>query len=178
MKSLSQIILSGVMLAVSLVPFIASAKDWTDPANQTNEPCVVNGVENFRSPMFVDTDATAEIMQLERDLCWMVAKKELDKLASYLDKDGLLFLDRGNILYGRDQQMALFTQLLQIEGLLFAWEPIEAHVSASNDMAWAFGLVKLQMPGEEMQVAKYTSIWEKTDGKWLNVSEMRNPFRR
>ena len=47
---------------------------------------------------------------------------------------------------------------------------MEAHVSASKDMAWAFGLYKSQMPGQAMEVGKYVSVWRKTNGKWLNVA--------
>jgi hypothetical protein len=33
------------------------------------------------------------------------------------------------------------------------------------------------MPGQEMEVGKYVSVWEKKNGKWLNVVEIRNPFK-
>jgi hypothetical protein len=29
-----------------------------------------------------------------------------------------------------------------------------------------------------MEVGKYVSVWEKKSGKWKNVAEIRNPYKR
>lgn len=172
-------VMSAVLIVGSLmIAPMALASDWAQKVTQ--DLCEVEGAEELRSKMYEETSDTKEIMELERAACWMIVNKELDRLGKeIIDENGLLFLDGGNILYGRDQQIAMFSEFLNIEGLYFTYEPVEAHVSASRDMAWAFGLYKLQMPGKEMEVGKYTSVWAKNDeGKWLNVSEMRNPFKR
>lgn len=129
--------------------------------------------------MYEETPETEEIMELEHKACWMLAAKDLKKLGDeIIDENGLLFLDGGDILYGREQQIEMFANFLKVKGIYLTYEPVEAHVSASKDMAWAFGLYKFQMPGREMEVGKYVSVWEKKNGKWLNVAEMRNPFKR
>ena len=155
----------------------ALAESWAQKV--TDELCVVKGSAEARSGMYEETPEAEEIMALEREACWLLARRELKKLGEHIiDENGLLFLDGGDILYGREQQIAMFTEFLQAQDFYLTYEPVEAHVSESKDMAWAFGLYKFQMPGTEMEVGKYVSVWQKTDGKWLNVAEMRNPFGR
>jgi ketosteroid isomerase-like protein len=145
----------------------------------TEELCVVKGSEERRSKMYEATPDSEEIMELERKACWMLAERDLKKLGKeIIDEHGLLFLDGGDILYGRDQQLAMFNEFLKVKGFFLTYEPVEAHVSASKDMAWAFGLYKFKVPDSEMEVGKYVSVWEKKSGKWKNVAEIRNPYKR
>lgn len=162
-----------VMLAITTQS--AFAQDWSQQV--TNALCEVQGSEQARSGMYAPTPEAEEIMALEREACWLLAERKLEELGErILDEHGLLFLDGGDILYGREQQIAMFTEFLKTHNFYLTYEPVEAHVSASKDMAWAFGLYKSQMPGQEMEVGKYVSVWRKSNGKWLNVAEMRNPF--
>ncbi len=173
MKRLTQ----WVLIVLAAAAQTALAEDWSQKV--TKELCVVNGVEEARSNMYNPTPESEEIMALEREACWLLAKRDMEKLGNHiLDENGLLFLDGGDILYGREQQVTMFTEFLKTQGFYLTYEPVEAHVSDSKDMAWAFGLYKFQMPGGPMEVGKYVSVWEKTDGKWFNVAEMRNPFGR
>jgi len=171
--------LSPMMLLSSFCLFILlSSLLVIVTSNQDKEICSIKGSENLRSKMYEETEDTKEIIELERAACLMLAKGELEKLGpEILDENGLLFLDGGDILFGREEQLQMFNAFLQMEGLYFTYDPIEAHVSESKDMAWAYGLYKLQMPGsDKMEFGKYVSVWQKNDGKWLNVAEMRNPY--
>ena len=67
----------------------------------------------------------------------------------------------------------MFNDFLKAKGFFLTYESVEAHVSASKDMAWAFGLYKFKVPDSEMEVGKYVSVWEKKSGKWKNVAEIR-----
>ena len=155
----------------------AAVESWAQRV--TEELCVVKGSADLRSEMYEETPETEAIMELERQACWMLAKRDLKKLGEeIIDEHGLLFLDGGDILFGKEQQLAMFHDFLKVKGVFLSYEPFEAHVSASKDMAWAYGLYKFRMPKGEMEVGKYVSVWERKSGQWKNVAEMRNPFQR
>ncbi|SHG85901.1 YybH family protein [Ferrimonas marina] len=142
-----------------------------------NDTLTITDTTKLRTPMFKDTPQVQEILEMERKLYRALATKDLDALAAGLDENGLLFDFDGQILRGREQQMAMFKAFLELEDAAFEWEPVEAFVSDSQDMAWAWGLANVKLPGQKTEVFKYNSVWQKRDGRWQNVSEMRNPFR-
>lgn len=142
-----------------------------------SDTLTIEDTKTLRTPAFQNTPQAREILELERELYRALTEKDLDTLADGLDRDGLLFDYDGQILRGRDEQLAMFGAFLQLEDALFEWEPVEAFVSASEDMAWAWGLANVKLPGQSVQVFKYNSVWQKRDGKWRNVSEMRNIYR-
>lgn len=172
MKTLSALFSGGLALSAMVTPLTSSANEWTD--GTTKEHCVVKGVENIRTPRYEDTEETREIMAMERLLCQQLAEHAFGELGKGLHEEGIILLEGGGILNGRDQQVAMFKDLIGKKGLYLTYEPAEAHVSKDGTMAWAIGLVKLQFPGQELEVQKYASVWEKVDGQWLNVVEMRN----
>lgn len=159
-------------ITAQAVPEGDAKSQWLDGVTDTM--CVVKGVEKIRTPRYEDTPETREIMALERLLCEQLAEKAFDKVGEGLHEEGIILLEDGGILYGRDQQIAMFKDYIGEKGLYLTYEPAEAHVSKDGTMAWAIGLVKVQFPGQELEVQKYTSVWEKVDGKWQNVVEMRN----
>ena len=57
-------------------------------------------------------------------------------------------------------------------------EPIEAHVSPSNEMGWVYGRVRWKMPQEDEIEGKYISFWERENGDWKNVVEIRKSRAR
>ena len=74
-------VMSAVLIVGSLmIAPMALASDWAQKVTQ--DLCEVKGAEELRSKMY----------------------EELDRLGKeIIDENGLLFLDGGNILYGRDQ---------------------------------------------------------------------------
>ena len=142
-----------------------------------DEFCKVAGAADRKSGMYAPGPDTEEIMELERKACRMIAAGHIREMVDeIIHEDGLLFLDGGDILYGREQQFAMFNEFIKEIGVYLTYEPTEAHVSDSRDMAWAFGIYKFKIPDSDMEVGKYLSVWQKHNGQWKNVAEMRNPF--
>lgn len=68
----------------------------------------------------------------------------------------------------------LFKQWLSTRGVLLDYEPIDAYVGPSVDMAYAHGLARSRNPGQPQYLGKYVFNWVKEDGQWMNHVEMRN----
>lgn len=113
-------------------------------------------------------------MELERAGCRDLVSGNIDPMIDAIISDkGLLFADHGGIVVGKEAQRVMFKEFLQA-GFAIEFEPTDAFVSQSEDMAWAYGLYRLTMPDGGEDVGKYVSVWVKENGEWKNVAEMRN----
>jgi len=126
-------------------------------------------------PRFDEGAGEAELMALERQSNRQLQTKDVAEMTQAIISDrGLLLLDGGNILVGKQEQRDFFEDILALDGLEFEFEPISAQVSASNDMGWVYGAYRLKMPGGEPDLGKYVSVWVREDGTWMNMAEIRN----
>lgn len=124
--------------------------------------------------MSIRTPAVEEIMELEREACRLIQAGEVDRLADIIiAEDGLLFADGGDTVTGKEAQRVMFKEVINA-GIEIKFEPTNAFVSNSEDMAWAYGTYEVKMPNGAEDVGSYVSVWEKISGKWKNVAEMRN----
>lgn len=138
------------------------------------DACTLDGVAEWKATFGEPTPAEQEILDLERLGCQLLAARNIDGLVdAIVAEDGIILLDGAGIANGKEEQRALFHTFIDA-GFDLAWEPARASVSDSEDMAYAIGSVRVTFPDGETQDAKYTSVWQKIDGKWLNVIEMRN----
>lgn len=136
--------------------------------------CVVEGAKALQTRVHEHTASEQKIMEMERETCRLTATRELDSLMdTFIAEHGIVLIDGGGIARGREAQRQMFKEALAA-GYNIVWEPVDAKVSASGDMAWAIGVVKVTTPQGKAEFSKYVSVWEKTDGQWLNVIEMRN----
>lgn len=116
-----------------------------------------------------------ELMELERKILRMFLAGDVDQaMDDYIMENAMVCPPGMDRIVGREHQRVLFKELLKTEGVELTWEPIEAHVSPSEDMGYVYGSVRWKMPNESEQQGKYISIWAKEKGKWKNVAEMRN----
>ena len=138
--------------------------------------CVVEGAADRKTRTTELNAAEQEIMKMETASCHDVQRGAIDEMIAAIISDvGLLFLDGGPIVVGGPAQGAMFKEFLRA-GFKIEWQPTDAFVSQSEDMAWAYGIYRLQTPDGMQDSGKYTSVWMKEDGAWKNVSEMRNSF--
>lgn len=115
-----------------------------------------------------------EIMELEREACRLIQTGEIDRMIdSIISEHGLLFADGGGIVAGNEAQRVMFKEFLAA-GYDIEFEPVDAFVSQSEDMAWAYGTYEVKMPDGGEDIGKYVSVWAKENGEWKNVAEMRN----
>lgn len=115
-----------------------------------------------------------ELLELERECCRRFQAGDVDWVMDRLVDNALVCPPGAEAIFGREKQRALFKPLLATPGLALSWEPLEAHVSASNDMAYVYGTMKLKMPGAAEENGKFISIWLKQNGEWRNAVEIRN----
>ena len=118
--------------------------------------------------------AVEELMGLEKLLCDMFQKGQVDEALDYLMVDALVCPPELEAIRGRDNQKVMFKQFLEIPGVELSWKPIEARVSSSCDMGYVFGTVDWKLPDSDKVNGKYISIWMKEDGEWRNAVEIRN----
>lgn len=118
--------------------------------------------------------AIEELMGLEKLLCDMFQRGEVDEALDYLMADALVCPPEMQAIRGRDNQKAMFKQFLEMPGVELSWEPIEARVSSSCDMGYVYGTVDWKLPDSDTVHGKYISIWLKEDGEWKNAVEIRN----
>jgi ketosteroid isomerase-like protein len=116
-----------------------------------------------------------ELMKLEREILRMFLAGDVDQVMdNYIMENAMVCLPGMDRIVGRENQRVLFKELLTTEGVELSWEPIEAHVSPSEEMAYVYGSVRWKMPNEAEQHGKYISIWVKENGAWKNAVEIRN----
>lgn len=144
------------------------------PARAETLDCVVEGAGD-RLTRSDELNADEQvIMDLESNACRSILAGEIDTMIDAIIADkGLLFADRGGIVVGPDAQRSMFKAFLEA-GYRIEFQPTDAFVSASKDMAWAYGLYRLEMPDGSEDKGKYVSVWIMENGAWKNVAEMRN----
>lgn len=136
--------------------------------------CLVDGAKQQHVREQPQSAAEQEIMALEIQACRMILAGEIGSMIdSIISPRGLLFADGGTVVVGNEAQRAMFNEFLTA-GFKIEFEPTDAFVSQSEDLAWAYGLYRLVMPDGGENIGKYVSVWKKEQGSWKNVAEMRN----
>ena len=116
-----------------------------------------------------------ELMELERKILRMFQAGDVDKaMDDYLVEEAIVCPPGMDRIVGRENQKMMFKELLKMEGVELSWEPIEAYVGPSDDMAYVYGWVNWKMPNEAEHRGKYISVWVKVNGQWKNIVEIRN----
>lgn len=116
-----------------------------------------------------------ELIDLEREMLRLFMAGHVDQaMDDNLTEWAIVCPPGMERIVGRENQKAMFKQLLAMEGVELSWDPVEAFVGPSNDMGFVYGSVKWRMPEENEQQGKYISVWVKEDGKWRNAAEIRN----
>ena len=116
-----------------------------------------------------------EVMELEREAYRLYQAGNIDGMIDKVIAENARVCPPGSeSIVGRENQRVLFKELAQMEGFELSWEPLEAQVSASNDMAYVYGSVRWKMPESAEEVGKFVSVWVKENGEWKNAVEIRN----
>lgn len=115
-----------------------------------------------------------ELLELERESCRRFQAGDIDWAMDLFAEDILLLNPGMDILAGKEHERAALEGASQVEGLEMSWEPTAAHVSASDDMGYVYGIIRIKMPGEKEQFEKYVTIYKAIDGKWKLALQIRN----
>ncbi|MEM1188344.1 MAG: nuclear transport factor 2 family protein [Pseudomonadota bacterium] len=162
----------GLALTTSTISGFASENA---PDIPLRSPCSVPGAAALQTRSQEFSESEQEIMNLERLSCRMLGNPETvaTALEFIVADDGMVLLDGAGIAGSRMEQSNMFKAFFDA-GYDVVYEPVDARVSASHDMAWAIGLVKVTEPNGAYDIGKYVSIWHRVDGVWKNAVEMRN----
>jgi len=170
----SKIVISATTLAMTVVVQACATTDENKFIKGEINACILEGAAEWRATFDAPTTVEQEILDIERRACHLLAAREIDYLMDELiAEDGIILLEKAGLANGRESQRQLFKSYIDA-GYDLAWDPVDATVSASQDLAYAIGVVRVSLPDGSVEHAKYTSIWKKIDGRWQNVLEMRN----
>ncbi|KPA09140.1 ketosteroid isomerase-like protein [Candidatus Magnetomorum sp. HK-1] len=115
-----------------------------------------------------------EIMELERETCRRFQAGDVE-FAMDQFVDNVVLLNPGSeILVGKEHERAALIEASKMKDLEMSWEPTEANVSASEDLAYVYGIIKIKTPDNVEMTEKYVTIWKKIDSKWKLALQIRN----
>jgi uncharacterized protein (TIGR02246 family) len=114
------------------------------------------------------------ILALERQWCEKLQEKDVDWIVNLFAEEGRQFPPNAEPVVGPQALRAAWEAMANTEGLRVSWEPAQAHVSASGDMAYDFGTGSITTPDGRVQAAKYVVVWVRRDGEWKVAVDMFN----
>ncbi len=121
-----------------------------------------------------DTPNPNEIMELERETCRQTRSGSLRWITDMCMENVLQFSPGKPLVVGKEGMRAEFQKVLDTDGYELSWEPTEAVVSESNDMAYAYGTLTMKAPGGEPVPGKYVVVWVKENGEWRLAIDIPN----
>jgi uncharacterized protein (TIGR02246 family) len=123
----------------------------------------------------VDTaEEAAAIMALEREWSSRFAKKDVDWIMDLHADDARQMPPGAPSVVGLQALRAAWEAMANAEGLDISWEPVEAHVAASGDLAYDFGTATTRTPDGGTEMGKYLVVWVRRDGAWRVAVDMFN----
>ena len=115
-----------------------------------------------------------EILELERKACEQLQAGNANWLIERCKEDVLQFSPGSELTKGKENVGKEFQKVVDTDGYELTWEPIKANVSESNDMAYAYGSLKMKLPGGDPMPGKYVVIWVKENGEWKLQIDISN----
>jgi ketosteroid isomerase-like protein len=169
--------LGTIIAALLSALMVAQARAELAPAGfPLREPCIVPGAEELRRQYGAgDLSSEAkEIMELEREACRMFGDpRTIEQAFDLIFDPNVRILHMNGPIKGSVVSKRMFKAYFEA-GYDMKFEPIEARVYESGKVAWVIGVLDETMPDGSVERGKYVAIWEKKNGKWKNVLDMRN----
>lgn len=128
----------------------------------------------------VDQEAEAEkIMELSREWAKSAQTTDLEKVLSYWSDDAVVMAPGQPATIGKVALWKMLEMNATIPGFEVNWEPKEAYVSQSGDLAYSLGVNYIKMTdssGNNITVFhKGVEVWKKLDdGSWKCVVDIFN----
>ena len=114
------------------------------------------------------------ILALEREWLNRFQQGDVDWIVAAHTPDAQQFPPNAPPVVGVDALRAAWQGMADPQAPALSWQPTQAFVSKSGDMAWDYGTAKLKSPDGEPQHMKYVVIWHRIDGKWKIAMDMFN----
>jgi len=107
-----------------------------------------------------------EIMGLEREWSRRYQAKDVDWIMKLYTDESRQFPPDAEPVVGLKAIHAAWEKMAHTKGLQIIWEPVEAHVSETGDLAYDFGTVVTFSPAGRRTDGKYLVTWVRRDGDW------------
>jgi len=115
------------------------------------------------------------VLSLEREWSSRFAKGDVDWIVAAHAPGAQQFPPGAPPVVGLEAIRAAWQGMADTKGLALSWEPTQAFISESGDMAWDYGTAKQTTPDGVMSEMKYVVIWKRVDGEWKIVMDMFSP---
>ncbi len=123
----------------------------------------------------VDVEAeAAAILDLERAWSANLADGNLEGIMSIHASDAIQFPPGAPAVFGAEALRAVWEGMINTEGLQVSWEPTEAVVAPSGDMAYDYGSATMITPDGTETPMKYLVVWVRENGEWKVAADMFN----
>jgi ketosteroid isomerase-like protein len=124
--------------------------------------------------MVTEGPLVQQLLDLEREWCRRVAARDVDWIVGKFASNGRQFPPGGAIVSGTAALREAWTGLACTDGMELSWEPTQAFVADSEDMAYVYGDARIKSPNGENQQAKYVIVWVKERGEWKIAADIFN----
>ena len=120
-----------------------------------------------------------ELMDLSRAWSDAFARGDLEAVLSYWADDATVMAPGQPPIRGKEAIREYIMGTRDIPGFRVCWEPLEAHVAASGDLAYLIERLSTTVADETgasvTEYKKVVTVWERQpDGSWKNVVDMWN----
>jgi uncharacterized protein (TIGR02246 family) len=128
----------------------------------------------------VDVEAEgAELMRISREWSSVASTGDMEATLSYWAEDATMMAPGQPPMRGKQAIREYLESTSSIPGFTVRWEPLEAHVAASGDLAYL--IERNQFSYQDSTGARITesnkvvTVWRKeSDDSWKNVIDMWN----
>lgn len=131
-------------------------------------------------PAQPDLEAARQAL-LQRDREWSQAASgdDLERLLSFWADDAVIYPAGAPAVVGKDAIRQFLKEKRNIPGFSISWEPTDAVVSGSADLAYTLGTMQIGANDAQgnpvVNQGKYSVVWRRqTDGSWTAVVDMFN----
>ncbi len=132
------------------------------------------------SPSFDPQAARDEIKEADRAFAETTAEKGVEGWVQTFAEDGAMFPAGQPVVRGKNAIRRLMAPAFEDNNFSLLWEPTEADVSISGELAYTTGRFERTVTGPNgaptTTIGKYISIWKKqADGTWKVAADMGTP---
>jgi ketosteroid isomerase-like protein len=136
------------------------------------------GCANAEPQVDIEAEA-AELMRLSREWSDVAGTGDLEATLAYWADDATMMPPGLPPVRGKEAMREYMKAGAALPGFTIKWEPLEAHVSPSGDMAYLFERNQVSFQDSTgatvTESNKSVTVWRKeADGSWKNVIDMWN----
>ena len=117
------------------------------------------------------------LMAMEREWSALYGRGDVEGIAALLADGSVLLAPGRGPAVGRDSVVAATRALLAAEvgeGVSVSWEPLDAVVAPSGDMAYDWGRATTTLADGSVVEGSYLVVWTREGGQWKVAADLFN----